>query len=338
MRIHGNLLGLLGGLLLIAAQVPDADAQTPFLEYRFEEGAGPTAVNSGSIAAADGELAGAVHSSDVPPGTNSLFSMSFDGSSSVILPADFQYTEDGSAGGVPLTQLTIEAWVKPTATNGQRVVWDDYGNPGTVITVFDGKAQWNISTDDQPAGGVGMLVGNIVPNVWTHIAGVYDGAEIRVYIDGQHACGSRTASGGLQNNSSTVATIGSDNGTPALYFEGFIDDVRVFPVALSREELAGGFFAADEELPCFRRIDGNGDGTLNLADPVYALNHLFLSGPATCDDALDANDDGTLNLVDPLHMLDYLFSGGPTPGAPFVACGFDPTPDTLDCDERQSCE
>lgn len=81
----------------------------------------------------------------------------------------------------------------------------------------------------------------------------------------------------------------------------------------------------------FVRGDSNGDSTLNIADPVMTLGHLFNSGPSPCRDAMDGNDDGALNIADPVFVLTYLFSAGPNPAAPFPTCGLDPTPDALDC-------
>ena len=82
----------------------------------------------------------------------------------------------------------------------------------------------------------------------------------------------------------------------------------------------------------FLRGDANGDGAIDLSDPVLILVQLFLSGPpAACPDALDANDDGTVDLSDPVDLLTYLFIGGPPPLRPFPVEGPDRTEDGLRC-------
>jgi hypothetical protein len=82
----------------------------------------------------------------------------------------------------------------------------------------------------------------------------------------------------------------------------------------------------------FRRGDVNADARLNLTDPVFVLNYLFLSSPAPgCLDAADTNDDGVLNLTDGLFLLNYLFLGGPELPSPHGEPGLDPTPDALSC-------
>jgi hypothetical protein len=76
----------------------------------------------------------------------------------------------------------------------------------------------------------------------------------------------------------------------------------------------------------FKRGDVNADGTLNIADAIKLLGHLFAREAApTCQNAADANDDGTLNIADAIKILSHLFAAtGPLP-APFPNCGPDPT-------------
>jgi len=81
----------------------------------------------------------------------------------------------------------------------------------------------------------------------------------------------------------------------------------------------------------FWRGDANEDGSLNIADPVKVLYHLFGGEDLSCLDAADGNDDGRLDIADPIYLINYLFRGGPNPPPPFPDCGWDPTEDGLDC-------
>lgn len=90
--------------------------------------------------------------------------------------------------------------------------------------------------------------------------------------------------------------------------------------------------------PGFFRAEVNGDGVINIADPIFTLSYLFISGPTpSCLDSADSNDDGSINIADPVYTLAYLFSSGPLPPTPFPACGVDPTFDALDCDSFPFC-
>src|SRR5262245_9833633 len=81
------------------------------------------------------------------------------------------------------------------------------------------------------------------------------------------------------------------------------------------------------------RGDANGDGRINVTDGVLVAQNIFANQFVVfdCKDMLDANDDGLLNTADPVFLLSYIFLKGPRPQQPFLACGIDPTPDTLTC-------
>jgi hypothetical protein len=81
----------------------------------------------------------------------------------------------------------------------------------------------------------------------------------------------------------------------------------------------------------FARGDSNQDSTVNVSDPHFTLNYLFLGGeePA-CLDAVDAVDDGQTTITDAVFTLNWLVLGGPEPGHPGPrGCGIDPTPTDL---------
>ncbi|MFN0060425.1 MAG: choice-of-anchor B family protein [Planctomycetota bacterium] len=72
----------------------------------------------------------------------------------------------------------------------------------------------------------------------------------------------------------------------------------------------------------FVRGDTNGDGSVNVADAIFALNYLFTLGAAPIPlAAADVNNDGSVNVADAVYLLDYLFGSGPAPAAPFPVPG-----------------
>ena len=97
-------------------------------------------------------------------------------------------------------------------------------------------------------------------------------------------------------------------------------------------------------LPEFLRGDTNGDNTIDIADTIALLGHLFggQSAPG-CSDAADANDDEALDIADAIAILAHLFGGaGPLP-EPFDTCGQDPPAvppavDELECLQYEPCE
>ncbi len=230
----------------------------PLLEYRFEEGSGSTVANTGTVVGVAGVLEdgstkgnGPAFSQDTPQGTGSTYSLELDGIDDLVrLPDAFDYTVDGRRGSQALSQLTIEAWIKPAAAGAGRhqAIWDDYGNPGVFLGLLDDTVQFAISTAKDPGIGVTNCSGKIAAGVWQHIAAVYDGTQVKIYVDGEDTGVSVETSGPIQDNTSVnpthaSITIGAENDHLNLNYAGLIDDLRIFPVALTREELAGGFFA-----------------------------------------------------------------------------------------------
>ncbi|MGE3166534.1 MAG: prolyl oligopeptidase family serine peptidase [Planctomycetota bacterium] len=88
----------------------------------------------------------------------------------------------------------------------------------------------------------------------------------------------------------------------------------------------------------FRRGDANGDGIVDIADPVFTLLYLFGAGPAaSCQASADVNDDALIDISDPISELSYLFAMGPAPPAPGPEqCGPGTLPTELSC-ERPAC-
>lgn len=97
--------------------------------------------------------------------------------------------------------------------------------------------------------------------------------------------------------------------------------------SLDSNEVCDSYFA--NAFGVFKRGDVDGNGKLDITDPIFTLGHLFL-GTFTpeCLDAADFNDSGLVQLDDAIGSLNYQFLGGPPPPAPGAyACGLDPTPD-----------
>lgn len=85
----------------------------------------------------------------------------------------------------------------------------------------------------------------------------------------------------------------------------------------------------------FSRGDCDGDGQLNILDPVRLLLANFAGAPVRCWAACDADGDGsTSGVSDPVYLLRFLFLAGPPPPPPFPSCGAPalPSDGTLGCE------
>ncbi|MEM0926168.1 MAG: LamG domain-containing protein [Planctomycetota bacterium] len=77
-------------------------------------------------------------------------------------------------------------------------------------------------------------------SVWTHITARYDGATMKLYKDGVEVA-STAKTGVLDTNGTVDAAIGNQPTTASggsRPFDGLIDDVRIYPRALSESEIA----------------------------------------------------------------------------------------------------
>ncbi|MEE2890378.1 MAG: S8 family serine peptidase [Planctomycetota bacterium] len=87
----------------------------------------------------------------------------------------------------------------------------------------------------------------------------------------------------------------------------------------------------------FIRADGNGDGFIDISDPIQALDYIFGTGQTDCIAALDFDDGGEVDIADAIAMLNFIFGSGGPPQVPFPDCGVDPTPDSLGCTSTPNC-
>lgn len=130
--------------------------------------------------------------------------------------------------------MTISAWINPTALSGTHAVvnrnapyllWVDAGrqmNTG----LSNGTWYWH-------ASGANTLE----LSKWQHIAFTYNGSVRKLYINGvQVGSGDTQISGNINSNSTGIA-IGYDSCCSRNYFNGSIDDVRIYDEELTSTEI-----------------------------------------------------------------------------------------------------
>ena len=127
--------------------------------------------------------------------------------------------------------MTLEAWVNPTALTG---IWRD--------VIYKGNDNYYLeadSTDIRPAtrapsGSALFGTGKLSANAWTHLAGTYDGATLRLYVNGV-LVSSRAQTGTIPISTSPLQIGGDSN--YGQYFPGKIDEVRIYSRALSAADI-----------------------------------------------------------------------------------------------------
>ena len=153
----------------------------------------------------------------------------FDGNDYISIPDDSSLHQQ---------RLTVEAWAKRDTSPGQfkYIVAKggdgceaaSYGlyssiNGGIAFYVYDGK-KWYRS----PQGSRAIWDGE-----WQHIAGTYDGAKVRLFVDGWEV-GSGTPFAGKIKYEQPYGegAIGAYRGSCKLTLSGVVDEVRIWRAAL----------------------------------------------------------------------------------------------------------
>jgi hypothetical protein len=139
-----------------------------------------------------------------------------------------------SIGGT--TNISVSAWVFYTAFGGG-------GNDYSVITVKGNPWTWLMENPSNTfkfritAGGTDTSISDTsahLLNRWYHVVGTYDGATMKIYVDG--VLKNSKAQTGVLGSNSTTAKIGTFQGTN-YNFTGRINDVRVYNHTLSEYEI-----------------------------------------------------------------------------------------------------
>lgn len=190
--------------------------------------------------------AGTVLTNSVIPGTNGTLQNSPTWTASPVQFAANAISFDGTNDFVTIpdnntlditTAITIEAWVYATKNTGVQNVLSKSSNSANNGYIFprtdNGWAQVVIYF--HIAGGWRTLSASYPSlNAWHHLAATYDGATIRLYINGVQAASS-ARTGSITINANPLA-LGNQTGY-AEYFGGSADEFRIWNVARTQVQI-----------------------------------------------------------------------------------------------------
>ena len=153
------------------------------------------------------------------------------------LDGDGDYVDCGNDAVFDITdEITLAVWVKANDMgNGEHNCWLGKGDNAYAIKhqtgnyleffVYDGS--WhstNYSTDLDSLNGE-----------WHHMAGTLDGTELKFYLDGEEAA--TLAFAGSIGTATHAVTLGENSQATGRFFDGALDDARIYNTALSPEEI-----------------------------------------------------------------------------------------------------
>ena len=233
------------------AQAPGDDALVA--AYGFNEAIGTT-VTDASGNGHSGSISGATWSTAGRSGA----ALSFDGVNDMVTVPD--------AAALDLTTgMTLSAWVRPAALSGWRTVLlkERTGGLAYALYAHDNAPRpasyVRIGSSDSGAPGTAQLA----LNTWTHLATTYNGAALRLYVNGALA-GTRTIAGSVTATTGALRIGG--NSIWGEYFSGLIDDLRIHRRALTAGELQSLMNVSVGEAAGFHIIAYNDSVTIGRSD------------------------------------------------------------------------
>jgi len=213
--------------------------------WSFDEGVGATVAdtsgwdNNGTLVNAPTWRCASTDTNYTPSGQGC--SLEFNGST--------QYVNVGNDASLNITSaITLEAWIKKP----------DYSH---VVDAIIRKASSYVlyfanASDGEPQGlqtyfwglanpRLGYDYTNFINNRWYHVVGTYNGSVAKLYVDGVEVA-SENKTGNLAISGNNVAIgASSDN---EMYFNGLIDEARIYETALTLTQIQSQYYAGLEKL------------------------------------------------------------------------------------------
>lgn len=234
--------------------------------------------------------------------TDRAKALTFDGSNDLVrIPnaASFNMT----------TSLSVEVWIKPTRGTPlvQNVLTKSSfnRNNGFIFPRTDDGWQsfsfW-LAVDGQWKV-ISAQFGNL--NKWTHVAATYDGFFMKIYMDGS-LVSTLSAPGAITVNSNDVL-IGQQDGFTSEFYQGGVDEMRVWSRALTQCEI-------QNNLTCELNGANNGLAALSGLSAYYRFNQGLVNvnntAYTTLVDSSSNHNNGTLLNFDLTGSTSNWTSGG----------------------------
>ncbi len=223
---------------------------SPFAHWKLDETSGPTAVDS------EGDNDGTWTNGPVAAPGVDAGGLDFDGSNDYVDAGTFDVVGSG---------ITMMAWF-----NAEAIATDDGRFVSKASSPNEVDAYWQLSTTDSgsnrylrmriKAGGTTTTLAdssvNLATGTWYLATGTYDNASgmMRLYLDGVEVASTAHAVGGALDTNPAVSVALGANGTAERFFNGILDDVRIYNRALGANEIQDYYDASAPQAPGYTEV------------------------------------------------------------------------------------
>ncbi len=224
------------------------------------------------------------------------------------------------SGSLPSSNsLSLSSWVNFTNfTTSRPIISKDSNATSLSYNLFVNTLGQPVFSVNTSSGLVSLISTTSIPTAtWTHVAAVYDGGNMRIYINGDTA-GSATQTGAIVNylNPLYIGRSASNN----IFLNGGVDEVKIWNNALTENQLRSSLHYRDSNfsslnLVCYLRFDegvnsflvsdasGNcNNGTLvnmdvinGTATPAWFISNIPIGRPVVTSASI--NSSGVTNFT-----------------------------------------
>ena len=169
-------------------------------------------------------------------GVNAYSTLEFDGA------GDYVAIDSVASNLAGTTEVTWESWIRTNTSAGENVIggWNTgtggnlfwFRHVADVFSIHDGADHNSTKATED--------------GKWHHIGVTYDNGNVRAYVDSEEVL---NYSKNITFSSDNKISIGQewDGGSASGFFNGFIDEVRVYGEALSAEQIKENYLAGIEK-------------------------------------------------------------------------------------------
>ena len=204
--------------------------------------------------------------------------------------------------------LTLEASIYPRDLTGSTWIM---GESGGARLVSNGTALEFYIHDGTALQG--PATATLTPNSWQHIAGVFDGSTLQVYVNG--VPGTDFSFNGSNQDMDGAFTLASPDGS-SQFSNLLIDEVRLWNEARSAAQIRGSMYqtlqATETGLIAYYRMDTRGDGVMYdiSSSNVDGILNGMQTGTATGGAATTITQSGAGWIADQFAGMVIEITGG----------------------------